>query len=107
MTAEPELMRSPAPRLGGHEGRVEPAGRVAAQPVLSDGRLLDDAVGPRFGILARAGMAGDGVIADAALHPWLDEIGADVVVVRPDRYVLGAARSVAEARAMVRAVVGD
>jgi 3-(3-hydroxy-phenyl)propionate hydroxylase len=107
MTANPELMRSPAPRLGGHEGKPEPAGRVAAQPVLSDGRLLDDAVGLGFGILARAGMGGDGVISDAALHPWLDEVGADVVVMRPDRYVLGVAGSVAQAREMVRAVGGD
>jgi 3-(3-hydroxy-phenyl)propionate hydroxylase len=81
MLARPELMRSPAPRLGGHDGRAEPAGRVAPQPVLSDGRLLDDAIGAGFGVLARAGF---GAVEGA-------------VVVRPDRYVLGCAADAAQA----------
>jgi 3-(3-hydroxy-phenyl)propionate hydroxylase len=100
MLARPELMRSPAPRLGGHDGRAEPAGRVAPQPVLSDGRLLDDAIGAGFGVLARAGFGaveGAVVVEDAALRPWLEELGVGAVVVRPDRYVLGCAADAAQA----------
>ena len=31
-------------------------------------------------------MGGAVLVADAALHHWLDEIGAACVVLRPDRY---------------------
>jgi len=105
MAARPELMRSPAPRLGGHEGRAEPAGRISPQPRLADGRLLDDAVGHRFAVVMRADFAGSVsraeysaleeagavvVVEDgAAVLGWLDEVGAPAVVLRPDRYVLG------------------
>jgi 3-(3-hydroxy-phenyl)propionate hydroxylase len=110
MVAQPELMRSPAPRLGGHEGRAEPAGRVAPQPVLSDGRLLDEAIGAGFGVLARPGFwAVDGavVVEDAAVGAYLDEVGAPAVVVRPDRYVLGVAADASAAGALVRGAGGD
>ena len=110
MLAQPEVMRSPAPRLGPglHGGRGEPAGRIGPQPVLGDGRLLDDAIGPGFGVLMRGGCAptageraalcsaGAVVVADAALAPYLDTVGAVAVVLRPDRYVLGCAGSVGE-----------
>lgn len=98
MLAQPELMRSPTPRLGGHAGRAEPAGRVAPQPVLADGRLLDDVLGFGFGVLATADFVGEVegavMVRDAALDGWLAEVGARAVVVRPDRYVLGVADDV-------------
>ena len=100
MLAQPELMRSPAPRLGPglHGGRGEPAGRIAPQPVLADGRLSDDVVGLGFGVLATGDFEGEVpgavVVRDAALAGWLGEVGARAVVVRPDRYVLGVADDV-------------
>ena len=71
-----------------------------------DGRMLDDIVGPGFLVLARSraalGASGDwwrdtldahvAILSDLnspELAQWLDRRGADVVVVRPDRYVLG------------------
>lgn len=109
MAANPELMRSPAPRLGGHEGAPEPAGRIAPQPVLTDGRLLDDAIGPGFGVLARPGFGGVAdavVIEDAAVGALLDEVGARAVVLRPDRYVLGWGNTTAEVAGLLRRAIG-
>lgn len=109
MAANPEQMRSPAPRLGGHEGLAEPAGRIAPQPVLSDGRLLDDAIGPGFGVLARPGfgdVADAVVIEDAAVGALLDELGARAVVLRPDRYVLGWGNSPAEVAKVLQRALG-
>lgn len=101
---------TPEPRLGdgAHLGRAQPqGGRIARQPRLSDGRLLDDAVGYRHAIVltpqalaerpdlkawsARLDVA---VIADSApaVREWLAQLGAAAVLVRPDRYVYGIAR---------------
>jgi 3-(3-hydroxy-phenyl)propionate hydroxylase len=114
MVARPELMRSPAPRLGGYAGRPEPAGRIAPQPVLSDGRLLDDAIGSGFGVLARPGfgpvdglLAGAVVVEDAAVGAFLDDVGARAVVLRPDRYVLGWADDAAGVAALLRGALAD
>jgi 3-(3-hydroxy-phenyl)propionate hydroxylase len=61
-----------------------------------DGTRFDDLVGPRFAIIARdpslLPAVSDAVQLDATTHPELnailDHVGADVVVIRPDRYVL-------------------
>lgn len=77
-----------------------------------DGVPLDDLAGQRFLVLARGAEQLDGPAADwwrafgsvvttldelpdseGALRRWMDRRAADVVVVRPDRYVLGAGRS--------------
>lgn len=82
-------------------------GSLFIQPTI-DGVRLDTLVGSRFFVFARAksvlgrsrewwSKAMNALVAtpedidDPALHVWLDRNGADVVVVRPDRYVLGAA----------------
>lgn len=90
-------------------------GSIFVQPQISqDGRRLDDLVGPRFLVLGRTREALDGSAAwwsshDRALvttltevpdpghwiRSWLDRAHSDVVVVRPDRYVLGAGKSLA------------
>ena len=88
----------------------ENGGDLFVQPSGADGRL-DDLIGSRFAVLARAAaligprLAGwwrdrtGAFVADVGQLPaahakgvlsWLDSHGSDVVVVRPDRYVLWA-----------------
>lgn len=90
---EPVKLVSIRPRLGGQDGRPEPVGRPAPQPRLSDGVRLDDRIGYRAALLRRPGSPDVTVpdtvvdITDGALVPWLDEIGAVAVLLRPDRTV--------------------
>lgn len=104
-------IQSIAPRLGPGlaVGWTDPAQRIAPQPTLSDGRRADDVAGYGYALFTRAGLAmpsdcNVAVIADAAVLPWLDELGVEAVMVRPDRYVLGAARNQAELRDLLAAV---
>lgn len=90
---------------GLHGDAAAPAGTLAPQPRLADGRLMDDAAGYRFIVLARPEvLAGASEIVplvgslDAAVIPaageataWLDELGAGAAVIRPDRYLHGLA----------------
>jgi 3-(3-hydroxy-phenyl)propionate hydroxylase len=85
---------------------------VAPQPRLADGAWLDDRVGYRHAMLMRPAferrlaptlidrMSARGVVILAddspACRDWLDEMGAEAVLVRPDRYIHGAARDLAE-----------
>ena len=106
----PVRMASIAPALGpGLAAGWDGLGRVVApQPVLSDGQRLDAVVGYRFALLLLAGTmlshdqtrhlaACDIVlVADGALAGWLGDAGCIAVAIRPDRYVLGAARDVDE-----------
>jgi 3-(3-hydroxy-phenyl)propionate hydroxylase len=76
--------------------------RYAPQP----GRL-DDIVGPRFAIVARdPGIEVDPLWRDIATvvvnDALLDDLGGDVAVIRPDRYVLGTASSLPELTDQVR-----
>lgn len=85
------------PRMGTFADRPEPEGRPAPQPILSNGQRLDDRAGYRPALLRRPNAAGIAAkisvpnpiadIADEALRPWLDEIGAEAVLMRPDRTV--------------------
>ena len=95
-------------------------GRIAPQPRLADGTRLDDRVGYRFAALLRpdfaatlpAGMLDQWARRDVAIvaddapeqQAWLDAAGAAAVLIRPDRYVLGAARSASEAAALAQAI---
>jgi len=118
LAGKPEQMRSPAPRLGPglHGDAPDPAGCIAPQPLLADGRRLDDAVGLRFAAV----MSGDfdarmpaevrvdltrrdiALVADdgPAVAAWLAALGAGAVLVRPDRYILGVAETPAQLRTM-------
>lgn len=103
---EPVKMSSIAPALGGF---TAPFGRPAPQPVLADGRRLDDRVGPRFAVLLteqsaaaldaptmdRLAARGAVLVADAALAPWLGTLDAAAALVRPDRMLLATARDAA------------
>ncbi|MDT2023746.1 bifunctional 3-(3-hydroxy-phenyl)propionate/3-hydroxycinnamic acid hydroxylase [Methylocella sp. CPCC 101449] len=113
----PEEMVNLSPPLGPglHQGgRV--AGTILAQPRLSTGQLLDDAIGKGFGLigaapldppLARcvADISGDLVsIVDEALAPWLKEADARWIVLRPDRYVFGTANCPDELEELLRSL---
>ncbi|KMO32224.1 bifunctional 3-(3-hydroxy-phenyl)propionate/3-hydroxycinnamic acid hydroxylase [Methylobacterium aquaticum] len=101
-------------------GWDEPAGQIAPQPLLADGSRLDDRVGYRFAALVEPELAETMpprirellaardvvIVADEApeQRAWLRQTGAAAVLVRPDRYVLGAARSIQELDALAQAI---
>ncbi|MTD58421.1 bifunctional 3-(3-hydroxy-phenyl)propionate/3-hydroxycinnamic acid hydroxylase [Amycolatopsis pithecellobii] len=93
------------------------AGTLSQQPRTPDGELLDDVVGYRFALVAtpealaaasaattelcavldvRTVEAAPGAVAD-----WLSGLGVAAVLVRPDRYLFGAAAGPAEMDALV------
>jgi 3-(3-hydroxy-phenyl)propionate hydroxylase len=112
---EPEVFELPPQALG--TGAFDtrqgaPAGRPFPQPRLADGRLLDELLGRRIAVIGRNGSiagvsrasaerwrrAGAIVIdrPDPCLVQWLDAHEADAVVLRPDRYIVGVARTAGE-----------
>ena len=119
---EAARMSSIKPKLGPGLGSEwnGPARQIAPQPRLSDGARLDDRVGYRFAALVRPDFAASlpaetlqrladreiTVVADDApeQQAWLKATDAAAVMVRPDRYVLGAARSVRELNALAAAI---
>ncbi len=116
MTTNPHFMASITPRLGtGLHGMADaPAGTLSKQPRLRNGDLMDDVVGSRFAILVDAKLWDDmtpddvqglddrlvAVLIDEGTE-WLGELGTSALVVRPDRYVLGCAGSVAALRSLL------
>jgi len=116
MAMNPQLMASITPRLGAglHGDAVGPAGTLAPQPRLRDGRLMDDAVGQRFAVITATSLWNEMTLEDLdglddsvlAVLPgegqdWLRDLDASAIVVRPDRYVLGSARTPAELRSLL------
>lgn len=110
--------RGQTPRLG-HGIWVEggPGGTLAPQPRLADGRLVDDAIGYRFGVVATSAVlgalpdqtqqlakaAGFGLVeATGEASGWLAELGADAVILRPDRYYYGTFHDVTDIEAAIR-----
>ena len=119
LLAKPQVLTPIKPQLGGNgDGAAHPlAGTLAPQPQLRNGQLLDDAVGLRFVVLSRSGLIdqvndqtracwdrADVALLEAEATDYLDAIGAQAVVIRPDHYILGAARSVAELDAVTRTI---
>ena len=119
---EAARMSSIKPKLGPGlaPGWNGPAGQISPQPRLADGARLDDRVGYQFAALLRpdfaAGLPAETlerladrdvmVVADDApeKQAWLQAADAPAILVRPDRYVLGAAHSVEELNALAAAV---
>ncbi|MBS1676286.1 MAG: bifunctional 3-(3-hydroxy-phenyl)propionate/3-hydroxycinnamic acid hydroxylase [Actinobacteria bacterium] len=100
-----------------------PLGTLFAQPRLADGRLLDDAVGEQFTILAlpelvaslapglreRCRDAGVAILGDASpeTRTALAAVGARGVLLRPDKYLLGVADSGEDLGRLVELVPGS
>ena len=105
----PEIFHLPAPRLGPGLwcGQEPPAAQIFPQPALADARLLDSAIGRNFAVIGqRAALEAVslqtqerwqdcGMVRLVAEHPelehWLQQHGAQAVMLRPDRYILGLA----------------
>jgi len=111
---QPEIFEFPSPCLGAGvlHGDKAPVGQPFPQPVLADGRLLDEHLGKHFAVIGRAELLSgvsdetqqiwreaDVLIMptqDPALLGWLDEHGFAAIMLRPDRYIMGTARTSAE-----------
>ncbi|HET7837822.1 MAG TPA: bifunctional 3-(3-hydroxy-phenyl)propionate/3-hydroxycinnamic acid hydroxylase [Variovorax sp.] len=111
-TDQPEIFELPPQLLGAgafDTAPGTPAGRPFPQPRLDDGRLLDELLGRRSAVIGRAGAlaaaapataerwrrAGAIVIdrPDTLLDRWLQAHEAQAVILRPDRYIVGVART--------------
>ena len=118
---QPRRMESIKPRLGPGLLRADCAlaGTLAPQPLLANGRRLDDEVGYRFAalvkpefakrldpaLLDRCGQRGVALVADSIpLSDWLGGIGAQAALVRPDRYIMGLAETPEELSSLVDAI---
>jgi len=109
---EQEKFVTPQPRLGpgAHDGS-ENAGRIAAQPRLADGSRLDDAAGyqaillvlPRFFEFSSKPHGNMYVVAadSEASQDYLRSLGAEAVLIRPDRYIYGIANRMDELERLV------
>jgi 3-(3-hydroxy-phenyl)propionate hydroxylase len=111
LAGETTVFEFPQPRLGPGLHAGPQGGALFPQPRLADGRRLDEAIGEGFAVLgdartidavdtatrARWTAAGAVVLRDPgeAVSAWWRERGATAVVLRPDRYLLGAASDAA------------
>jgi len=99
--------------------RTEWTGHLFPQPRLQTGELLDDRVGRRPAVLMKADfsyqlptdlkkemVSADVVAIDdpsPALQGWFSDKNVNAVLMRPDRYILGAAETVDEVRELILA----
>lgn len=112
LAGQPEIFELPPQMLGAGAFDAQPgsqAGRPFPQPRLADGRLLDELLGRRSAVIGRGDVlaaaapatverwqrAGALVIdqPEAPLRDWLAAHAAQAVILRPDRYIVGVART--------------
>jgi 3-(3-hydroxy-phenyl)propionate hydroxylase len=116
LQGEARVFEYPQPGLGEGLHRGPLGGTLFPQPRLADGRLLDEAIGTGFAVIGRGRVldaadaatrecwraAGAAILRDpgGALSGWMDAHDVAAVVLRPDRYLLGAARDAGELAAV-------
>jgi 3-(3-hydroxy-phenyl)propionate hydroxylase len=109
---QPTIFEFPTPRLGAGVwvGEAAPVAQIFPQPELADGCLLDQAIGNNFAVLADPLLLSQvgpetrqlwqmhGIVVRSSDDPniasWLKAHDVLAVVLRPDRYIAGVARSV-------------
>jgi len=113
-----ELFDFPQPQLG-PGARIDadpPVGVIFPQPRLADRRLLDEAIGSRFAVIGRRQVlaaasasttehwrtAGLAIVDDSGpvIDAWLAAHDCGALILRPDRYVFGTARTGADLDAL-------
>jgi 3-(3-hydroxy-phenyl)propionate hydroxylase len=120
LRTEPARMQSLKPMLGpGLAGGASILrGHVAPQPILSSGKRLDDEVGYRFAALLQPDFLANlprplverlrqkdvAIVADQGPGHWLAENDVRGIMVRPDRYVLGAAQNAHDMDSLIAAI---
>ncbi|MFI5032269.1 MAG: bifunctional 3-(3-hydroxy-phenyl)propionate/3-hydroxycinnamic acid hydroxylase [Reyranellales bacterium] len=88
-----EMFDFPQPQLGpGHRADAPPpVGTIFPQPVLPDGRLMDEAIGPHFAIVGTTELLADrrpdAVVLPGVGADWLAQRGLRAALLRPDRYI--------------------
>ncbi|MBL6616728.1 MAG: bifunctional 3-(3-hydroxy-phenyl)propionate/3-hydroxycinnamic acid hydroxylase [Reyranella sp.] len=91
--ADAEVFDFPQPQLGpGYRlDAPPPVGTIFPQPRLTDGRLMDEAIGQRFAIVGEAAkltrLSPDAIRLPDAGRDWLAEHGLRGALLRPDRYI--------------------
>jgi 3-(3-hydroxy-phenyl)propionate hydroxylase len=88
-----ELFDFPQPQLGPgcRADAPPPVGTIFPQPLLENGRLMDEIIGPRFAVVGEVGALADRR-RDAVMLPgvgtdWLAQRGLRAALLRPDRYI--------------------
>ena len=88
-----EMFDFPQPQLGSgcRADAPPPVGTIFPQPLLPDGRLMDEAIGTRFAVVGDVGRLADRW-RDAVALPgvgaaWLAQRGLRAALLRPDRYI--------------------
>jgi 3-(3-hydroxy-phenyl)propionate hydroxylase len=88
-----EIFDFPQPQLGSgcRADAPPPVGTIFPQPLLPDGRLMDEAIGPRFALLGEierpADRRPDAVRLPGVGAEWLAQCGLCAALLRPDRYI--------------------
>ena len=104
-------MESLARAIGPGLGTADDPNRgwLSAQPRLTDGRLLDDATGPEFVLIADdtmlqgvdPGLRTISATSEPALGAMLDQLDARAVLLRPDRHIFGTAQNAGNLRTLL------
>lgn len=108
-----EMFDFPQPQLGPgcRADAPPPVGTIFPQPLLENGRLMDEVAGQRFAVVGDARLI-EGLDTDAVLLPqvgldWLAARGTLAAVLRPDRYVFAVATDRAALQAATDAAMAS